>query len=183
LVLSDQRFLCQRAYLQILSHLDYRVEPYISFTHVYFPKGDGEEGAISLLSELIANEVPFAAASEYGERFLYHLNYVERTYDYVAAHFGPSFTQALFEADERSIGGTQWLGPFNSQHGSHLVLISKRKPAYYPSLEEVRGRVMDDYRRLKMEEEKSKALLEVRERYPLRGDSQYLDLLNSQAEQ
>lgn len=163
---------------------DYRVEPYISFTHIYFSNdNDTKEEAVSLLPELIANNIPFAAASEYGERFLYHLNYIERTYDYVAAHFGPDFTEALFEADELSIGGAHWQGPFESQHGKHLVLISKRKPAYYPSLEEVRGRVIDDYRRSKMQEEKSKALLEVRERYPLRGDSQYLDLLNNQAQQ
>jgi len=163
---------------------DYRVEPYISFTHIYFSNdSDAKEKSVSLLPKLIADKVPFAGASEYGERFLYHLNYVERTYDYVAAHFGPSFTQALFDADESSIGGARWLGPFDSQHGKHLVLISKRKPAYYPSLEEVRGRVIDDYRRLKMQEEKSKALLEVRKRYPLRGDSRYLDLLNGQTEQ
>ena len=81
----------ERHYEQNLD--DYTIEPAITFTHVYFDRQRrGAEAARALAvekrDELNQLAAPLAAATRHGDRFLYHVNYVERTPEFVASHFG-----------------------------------------------------------------------------------------------
>ncbi|MDH3849107.1 MAG: peptidylprolyl isomerase, partial [Gammaproteobacteria bacterium] len=83
---------------------DYYVDPYATFTHVYFSNDrHGREQARQLaetkLAELNDANVPFSESTRHGERFLYNVNYVERTEDFVASHFGRAMAAAVFELE------------------------------------------------------------------------------------
>jgi len=152
---------------------DYWVEPFITFTHVYFNQA-GSSQAGETLAKLNQSKVAFASAAEYGERFLYHLNYVERTKAYIEAHFGKEFAEQAFTVADVNINSGVWLGPFASQHGQHLLLISKRQAGYQPALAEIRGRVAQDYLRYQQLQSKDKKLQTLMGKYQVERDEQWL---------
>ena len=125
---------------------DYTVAPSLTFTHIFFSADQHGWDAAKSLAEsrlLDANtqQLPFDRAGQYGDLFPYHLNYVDRTPDYVASHFGDAMAQALLNqpADENT-----WFGPLRSDHGWHLVLLSRNDPAYTPSLTDIRPQIIRD---------------------------------------
>jgi len=149
---------------------DYYVEPYVTFTHVFFETEDRpREQALALaekeLAKLNRDGVPFADAPRHGDRFLYHVNYVERTPEYVASHFGPPMAKALFELEPNEF---VWQGPFDSPYGVHLVLLTTNEPGRGPELAELEGRVREDARRARVREETEAAIADVVDAYEVR---------------
>lgn len=152
---------------------DYYVDPYVTFTHVFFSADrHGREQAQRLaetkLAELNDQQVPFAESMRHGDRFLYNVNYVERTEDFVGSHFGRPMAAELFslEADD-----TLWRGPFESAYGYHLVMVSKRTDGVYPPLEEIEETVREDALRIKLDEQNERAVQTIVETYEVRmGD-------------
>ncbi|MGB5413667.1 MAG: peptidylprolyl isomerase [Polyangiales bacterium] len=149
---------------------DYYVEPYVTFTHVFFqtedrPREQARALAEKELQRLNRNSVPFSDAPQHGDRFLYHVNYVERTPDYVGSHFGPPMTRALFELEPNEF---VWRGPFDSPYGVHLVLLTTNEPGREPELAELEGRVREDARRAKVREETEAAIADVVDAYDVR---------------
>ena len=127
---------------------DYRTLPAATFTHVFVPfRGrtaqEATAQANALLETLRADDATFADAPGYGDRFVYHLSYVERNVDKIEAHFGRAFTDALFAFDPDPAA---WRGPLVSQHGVHLVMIIGKTPGGLPALNDIRPRVLADYR-------------------------------------
>ena len=127
----------------------YRIEPTVTFTHVFFnSERHGAEEARNLatekLAELNRDRVPFTDAPGHGDRFLYLVNYVERTEDLVASHFGDEMAAAVFAlvADDAN-----WVGPLQSRYGQHLVLLTGRTVERNPELAEVEARVRADAER------------------------------------
>lgn len=125
---------------------DYYIQPSVTFTHVFFDyERHGREEAAHLaretLRELNEKQIGYTDAGQYGERFLYHSNYVERDPDYVAAHFGAVTAESIFALvpDDK-----HWSGPFESAHGLHLVLLTRKSPGRVPGLSEIHDRVRDD---------------------------------------
>jgi hypothetical protein len=131
----------------LAAHRDrYFVPPSITFTHVFFSVDrHGDDGADTLahakLEELNKARIPFHGAPSHGDRFLYHHNYVNRAADEVASHFGSAMQRELFA---REANDTQWIGPFRSPYGYHLVMVTAKTDGYTPSLDEVRRRVEAD---------------------------------------
>ena len=149
---------------------DYFVEPYVTFTHVFFqtedrPREEARALAKKELAKLNRDAVPFSDAPQHGERFLYHVNYVERTPDYVGSHFGPPMARALFALEPNEF---VWRGPFDSAYGVHLVLLTTNEPGREPELAELRDRVHEDARRAMVREETEDAIAEVVEAYDVR---------------
>jgi hypothetical protein len=122
-------------------HLDdYRVAPLATFTHVFFAEAPRAEAAARTELEVLSGKrVSYERAGEHGDRFLYQLNYAEADEALVASHFGEAFAKALFKAEPGA-----WLGPLRSQHGWHLVLVSRIGEAGQPPLAEIAGRVRED---------------------------------------
>lgn len=128
---------------------DYAIPPSATFTHVFFSaEKRGAEGAeaeaalqIAILNKTGAR---FEDAVKFGDRFLFHTNYVERTYDYVASQFGEEAAAAIFDpAGPFDV----WRGPLVSPYGAHAVLVSAVIPERTPPLAEVRARVSEDAER------------------------------------
>ncbi|MGD8825373.1 MAG: peptidylprolyl isomerase [Myxococcales bacterium] len=142
---------------------DYYVEPYVTFTHVFFDtENRSREQAHALaekeLVELNRSGVPFSDAPKYGDRFLYHVNYVERTPDYVASHFGPAMAEAIFALEPNDF---VWRGPFDSPYGVHLVMLITNEPGREPELSEIEGRVREDAKRAMIRQKTDEAVEDI----------------------
>lgn len=130
------------------SRRDEYVEPAtVTFAHVFFSRArHGNEGAkrlaVSMLRQLNEDGVTFAAAPGFGERFAYHVNYVQRSREEVLSHFGDSMATSLFGL---AADATRWQGPFESPHGAHLVLLTRSEPARYPPFADLRERILRDW--------------------------------------
>lgn len=125
----------------------YAIQPWATFTHVFFDaERRGAEGARTAAGaarrELNDSGALFNDAPRYGDRFPFSQNYVERTLEHIASHFGYEFVASI-EPLEPS--GSEWRGPFRSAYGEHVVLLTRRADRAYPELDEVRGDVERDY--------------------------------------
>jgi parvulin-like peptidyl-prolyl isomerase len=149
---------------------DYYVEPYVTFTHVFFetedrPRAQVRATAEKKLLELNRDGALFVDAPQHGDRFPYHVNYVERTPDYVASHFGVPMAKALFELEPNDL---VWRGPFDSPYGVHLVMLTTNEPGREPELAELEERVREDATRAIIREETEAAIADIIEAYDVR---------------
>ena len=145
----------------------YAIQPWVTFAHVFFDAGKrGPDGAIAAaeaaLAELNARQAQFNDAPQYGDGFPFLRNYVERTLEYVAGHFGYEFAAALATLEPSS---TEWRGPIQSAYGQHLVMVTENRPRAYPELDDVLSDVERD-----LAEQRSLAAMEgmmrqIRDRY------------------
>lgn len=124
----------------------YFVKGHVTFTHVFFDSDKrGLEEAKRLAEEKLAvlNEesVTFDAAIEHGDRFPFHLNYVERTAGSVRTHFGEDMAGKVFALEPSDVN---WHGPYESSYGYHLVMLVARAEGRDATLDEIRGRVHED---------------------------------------
>jgi len=132
---------------------DYYVEPYVTFTHVFFSRdihGDELAGQLAAekLQDLNKSKTPFVEAIQHGDRFPFHVNYVERTPDLIASHFSEAMSQQIFvlnpgPANQEGV----WRGPYTSNYGVHLVMVSRREEGRFPALTEVVSQVFQDAQR------------------------------------
>lgn len=146
---------------------DYYEEPSYTFAHVFI-KADSADAAAprhqaaELLQTLNTEQVDFSSATRFGDRFLYHRNYVERTPDFVASHFGEGFKQQLSRLKPDN---QHWQGPIQSEHGLHLVMLTESRPGRVPELAEVRPQVEQDFRRWQVEQRQELAIQQIVEQY------------------
>lgn len=148
----------------------YFVPQEVTFTHVYFSSDNSSSGdaardqADAELAHLNNINLPFHLASSRGEHFLYHRNYVNKNMDEVASHFSASFADRVFAIDQPQ---ENWLGPFQSEYGYHLVLLSSNKEGYVPPLTDIRSKVLDDLTRIRVKEQLDLLYEEVRSTYEI----------------
>ncbi len=148
---------------------DYHIAANVTFANVFFDaelhgKEEARRLASAKLAELVARRVPFEEAPAHGDRFPYHVNYVERTGDYVASHFGEEFARSLLELE----AGDTWQGPFDSPYGSHLVLLARAVVAREPALDEIRERVEADARVAALDRRSEQAIRAIVDSYDVR---------------
>lgn len=142
---------------------DYYEAPSYTFTHVFVRDGeDAYSRALALKQQLNDEQTAFADATRFGDRFLYHRNYVERTDDFVASHFGDRFQQQLARLQPDN---QHWQGPFASSHGQHLIMLSQSRAGGVPALADIRPRVEQDYRRWQEVETQELAIQQIVEQY------------------
>lgn len=125
---------------------NYYIEPSATFTHVFFnakTRGErkAENDAARMTTTLNRQKAPFEDAVKHGDRFIFDTNYVERTFDYVAAQFGEDAAKEIFKADGPF---NAWRGPVLSPYGAHVIDVAEVTPGRTPSLDEVRDRVVED---------------------------------------
>ena len=149
---------------------DYYVSPLVTFTHVFINgesrlRDDAYALANAKLEELNREQVPFSDAPRHGDRFPYFVNYVEREPQFVVSHFGPAMAQAVFELEPND---ATWDGPFESEFGLHLVMLSKKQAGRYPALTEIEDVVRNDAVREKTVAQKDKAIRAIVDTYDVR---------------
>lgn len=148
----------------------YRVPQTLTFTHVFFDVerhgvASAQRMARNALATLNSRVATFNDAPQYGDRFLYYLNYVEQNGDLISSHFGTRFYQAL---KALSPGTGEWVGPLRSSHGFHLVLVTQNQPAHVPELDEVLDQVRADAAKEKIELRHNELVDTIKKRYRLR---------------
>ena len=131
---------------------DYRVPTTVTLTHVFVEAGAANDEARgraeSLLVGLNDDSVSFREALGRGDRFLYNRNYVDRTMDEIRSHFGDEVAEAMAHVE---IQPSVWTGPYQSEFGWHLILLTERSDSHIPPLTLVAGMARDDAGREKRE--------------------------------
>jgi hypothetical protein len=120
--------------------------PAATFTHVFVSSKERSQqeartAAIALRDRLQVEKAGFEDATRFGDRFLFHKNYVDRTEDYVRSQLGPIATAAVFGPDAPL---EEWIGPYPSDYGEHLIFVTARTPARLASLAEIEELVRAD---------------------------------------
>lgn len=124
----------------------YASPPSATMTHVFVstekkPVETARKEASDLLAELKKKKAGFNDASGLGDRFLFHKNYVDRTDDYIRSQLDDEIAAVIFDP---STPLNEWLGPYRSQYGAHLIYVSARAPASLPPLKDIREAVKAD---------------------------------------
>jgi parvulin-like peptidyl-prolyl isomerase len=123
----------------------YRSPSSATLTHVFISVEEKAPAAArveaeTMLARLRRDGAGFVDATRYGDRFLFHKNYVDRTDDYINSQLGPEATAAAF--GDAPPGA--WAGPYRSQYGEHLIFVSSRTPARLAPLREIADLVRAD---------------------------------------
>ena len=124
----------------------YRSPASATLTHVFVsakdrPPEEARKMALDLLDRLRAEGAGFDDATRYGDRFLFHKNYVDRTDDYIRSQIGPLATAAALD---RATPLKEWTGPYASDHGEHLLFVTARSDARLAPLTEIESVVRAD---------------------------------------
>ena len=148
----------------------YAVQPWVTFTHVFFDASrHGSDEALELaeasLRELNETGALFNDAPQHGDGFPFLRNYVERTLEYVAGHFGYEFVAAL---SELTPSASLWQGPIPSAYGQHLVLLTESRQRELPDLDDVLADVERDLAEQRSLEAMEAMMRQIRERYEVR---------------
>ena len=148
---------------------DFYIEPRITFTHVFF--GNDEHGGVGAAERAAAallrvreDSAGFSDARNYGERFLYGLNFADRSRSLIESQFGTAITESLFSGD---VPVGEWAGPFESEHGAHIVLVANLMPGREPTLDEVRPQVTQQATRALVEQQAEEATAQIVQRYDI----------------
>jgi len=153
---------------------DYQIDAIYTFTHIFFDAGErgqeqAQQDALSLLNSANIGDIAFNDASQYGDRYPFLQNYVERTRDFVVNNFTEDFVARL---DTLAPSDQDWAGPFESRYGFHLVMLRSKKDPYIPAFEEIRERVLDDWRFESVLQNRREAEQQVIDAYEVRLDLQ-----------
>ncbi len=137
-----------------------------SFTHIFFKNGSGPQARANAFLTDPANQRLLATESlPYGDRFLYHRNYTEKTISFLEGQFGSDFTKAM---DKLNANTEQWQGPIPSEHGQHLVLLLAKNVAAVPELAAVRSMVEKDYLGYLKKQHKEKQVKKLMDQYEVK---------------
>lgn len=116
-----------------------------TFTHIFFKNGKEQtaiEQAAFFMKNVQNQKIGAAESLRYGDRFLYHRNYVEKSINFLDNQFGSEFGAAL---SKLSLNKTVWQGPITSEHGQHWILLMDRTEAQIPTLTTIYSTVKTDY--------------------------------------
>ena len=127
-------------------HKDRYFQPaQFTFTHIFFKNTNRKnalERVISFMKNPSRQNLSTSESLKYGDRFLYHRNYSERSLGFLESQFGKSFTETLskLKADENL-----WQGPIASEHGQHWVKLTRKAVGIVPEFSEIEKVVKSDY--------------------------------------
>jgi len=125
---------------------DYTTPPTTTFTHVFLstknkPLPQVIRRSILLKEQLIQENIGYNEAVQYGDRFLYHTNYIDRSYEFTRSHFGAEIADIIFS---ETTPLENWWGPEISEYGVHLFFVAKRAQGQVPAFSEVQSRIEND---------------------------------------
>jgi hypothetical protein len=135
----------------------------VDFTHVFVrspgvpadPESDPLSRARLVLEQLTRGGIQPDRAAPFGDRFLYHRRYRDRTLDEVRSHFGARFAEALAVLE---IDPDRWQGPLRSDHGWHLVWLRDRVEDRVPTFAELEATLERELNRGRSEARAARAL-------------------------
>jgi peptidyl-prolyl cis-trans isomerase C len=132
----------------------------VSFRHLYFSAdkpGDAKQRAAAALVELDQGK------PQSGDRFPDHTEFTQQSREDVKRVFGNSpVAFFLFEQPLR-----QWVGPFQSGLGWHLVYVEDKTPAAQAKFESVRLAVKNDWQQALRQRKNAEAFDMLKQRYTI----------------
>jgi hypothetical protein len=137
------------------------VEARVSFTQLFFnpeKRQHAESDARAALVSISGMGADGAAAM--GDSILLENEFHEVDEQTVAKMFGADFARAIFLLKPGS-----WAGPVKSGYGVHLVRVTNLSPATVLSFEEVRPKVLEEWRHQQQTQAKAVYLSKLREKY------------------
>ena len=138
-----------------------RAEARISFTQLFFnpeKRQHAESDARAALVSISATGSDGTAAM--GDPILLENEFHEVDEQTVSNVFGSDFAQAIFFLKPGS-----WAGPVKSGYGVHLVRVTDLSPATPRPFEEVRPKILEEWRHQQEVEAKAAYLGKLREKY------------------
>ena len=140
----------------------FRTEARVSFTQVFFnPERrlhaeTDAQAALASVSTMGGDE----RATAMGDPTLLETEFHDLDAQAVSNVFGADFARTLFLLKPGS-----WAGPLKSGYGVHLVWITDLRPATLRPFQEVRPKVLEEWRRQLKEQTKAQYLGKLREKY------------------
>lgn len=155
---------------------EYRTPATATFTHAFIKRGGKTSSeyklAVQNLSNRIAEAHPsFSDAPEFGELFLYKLNYIDVEIDEITSYFGDEFATKLFKLEPNAL---RWHGPLESTTGSHFVLLVDRKDEETPAIGDIRPRLLADMIAVKRRSRITLMVDDITDKYNIQIDPQFL---------
>jgi hypothetical protein len=146
---------------------DYLEPPVYTFTHVFFSReARGEDQARTAAEaaqrDLNESRAAFSDAVRFGDRPLFYQNYVERTEDFVLGHLGEEVVAGLREIPASE---SEWIGPFPSAYGWHVILMTRKRDSRLPELSKIEDRVRNDYGLVAIDRAERAAVSEIIDKY------------------
>jgi hypothetical protein len=146
---EDQHAPAEPTHTQLQAFFDahrdqYRSKPAATFTHVFFASNTpddriGRTRAASELTRLKQSNVPRAPTA--GDAFPERYDFSSYEPEQVARLFGRTeFLEAVF-----SVAIGEWVGPFRSAYGWHLLRVAARQPSVTPSFNALQDKVRGDF--------------------------------------
>jgi hypothetical protein len=155
----------------------FRSEGRISFTQLFFdpqrrthPEADAEAALVSISST--AGD----GSGALGDRILLETEFHDVGEQAVAGMFGADFAQSIF-----AIKPGHWAGPVKSAYGVHLVRVNEVKPAAIQPFEEVRVKVLAEWRHRQENELRAAYIVKLRAKYGVVVDDSLRRLLEPNA--
>jgi hypothetical protein len=146
----------------------FRAPDRLSFWQVFFASGRGTDraDASAHLEALREGSAAPRDAVRFGDSFTAPPHLVGQSQAQIAKLFGAPFASALAQA----AAGT-WISPVASAYGTHLVWIDARVPGDTPTLDAVRGQVLERWQSEQRAARRTQLLRDLRARHPLHVES------------
>jgi len=150
----------------------FRTEARVSFKHVYFNPANRSDPASDAKNMLAELSVVGESADVVGDRFLLGPEYSEEDERSVARAFGQQFARAVFDLKPAT-----WSEPIMSGFGVHLVRVSALEGSRPRPFAEVRGQLLDEWRRDQEQVGKNRYLAELQKKYDIVIEDEVKSLL------
>jgi hypothetical protein len=153
----------------------------VSFYQVYINSQDLTEQevimkATGIKNNFEKNEQTPEQSYNYGDRTMLSNQFTKVTYEKVFHSFGDEeFIESLKTAPFQ-----EWVGPFKSTYGHHLIYINERIEPSIPEFHEVASRVIQDYMDFKKEEANDEFFTQMRARYIVNMDEELKSVYNEE---
>ncbi len=149
----------------------------VSFTQVYFSPEQREDPAADAKAALAELRVMdnHEVGTSIGDRFLFDAEFADVDEQSVTGMFGPEFSRAVF-----ALEASGWRGPVRSGYGDHLVFIKTKTPAKYRAFEDVRDKVVEEWRAERQQAMNCNYVDRLRDKYGVAFDDSVKALLDPQ---
>jgi hypothetical protein len=144
----------------------YLIPRKITFTHIFFGKeerggwAEAERSAKQVSTQLLAVSPDNDNEINIGDRFIFHKNYVEKSFEHISSHFGKEFSDAVFK-----LGLERWERPIKSAYGYHIVFVSEIFEERFQNLEEIYDQVEWDAKQAAITELTERFILDLKKKY------------------
>lgn len=156
----------------------FRTEARVSFDQIFFnPERhqDVERDAKATLTLILTNGNRIDATSA-GDALLLGSNFHDLDQQTLSNMFGVDFAATVFALKPES-----WSGPIRSGFGMHLVQVTHLSPAEARPFEDIRGKIIEEWRRQRESDLKASYLAKLRDKFGIVVDDSVKFLLAPEA--